>query len=980
MIYARRFALFIVATLLMWSLSDPVSAVGGSERSDPTPTPPPGGPPAPALVAPAAGASVVQPIKLDWDSVSAPGGPIGSYTWQVGTTSAFTTVIASGFTNIDAVSSVPTATASTVSGLPNGTYFWRVKATQLVGGAQGSTESAWSTVRSFTVTGLGPAPAAPTFTTPVTGASFHVREFFNIKWSAVPNAHYYLLEVDDEPTFSYPLTLTTNAMTFGTQTEAGWGNALNVYYRVRAISVDNVRSLPSATLNVHITNAAPIPAAVSQVAPAAGASVVPPFFFDWSDTANPQVPGYDLDVDTDPNFGGNFGVLFLQGITRSDFMITPDLLPPGNYFWRVRALHGDVFGAWSAGRAITVNAAPSVPAGLKLFAISPEPINGFGGNSVQARVVLNQSAPAGGAVVTLASDIPQAEMPARTITIPAGKTDATVSPITTGPAPSNGIIGVIRASYGNAWEQNSLGVLPILYGVELSNESVIGGNSFTGTVTLQAAAPPAGVTVRLVSSDTNLVRPPATVFIPGGATDADFKIATSAVSVPTRVTIDPGTESDSGVHQFQVSVVVAPAGSSAPPPSLSSLKLSQAAVPSGGTVTGTVTLTSPAPAGGAVIPLQGSLSGQVMTPASVTVPAGSTTATFNTSPAPQVNASQWVFISGIYGQSNGQQARILRIDPSPGPATLWAMGPASQDLIGGHSGQASVGLVMPAPAGGGVVNLTTDNPSVIHVPASVSIPGGNSANTFSIGTSPVSGLPTGGNVFASAGGVTKSIFVNVAPDPNAPPLLQSLSITPTSVAGGTSATGTVVLSAPAPSNGATITLATNNSAAVQAPGVVTVPAGQTSASFSITTFAVSANTNVTITAFFDTTRSATFTVTRGGATPTPTPIPTATPTPTTTPAGPLPAPSLVSPANDARFTPGTNIPFDWSDVSGAANYTIQIDDQQDFSSPIVSQNVAPSQFSSSTLPTARMWWRARANNSSSNPGNWSSARRFEVKN
>ncbi len=366
----------------------------------------PAGPPAPTLVSPASGASLVQPITLDWNPVSNPNGPIGSYIWQIGTTSAFTKVIASGFTDMDPDASVPTPTADKVSGLANGTYFWRVKATQLVGGAQGSVDSAWSAVRSFTVTGLGAAPASPVFSTPTTNASFHVREFFNIKWSAVAGAHYYLLEVDDEPSFSFPLTLTTNALTFGTQAEAGWGNALaNVYYRVRAVSADNVRSLPSATLNVHITNAAPVPAAPALVAPVAGASVSLPFFFDWSDTANPQVPGYDLDVDTDPNFAGSFGVLFLSGVTRSDDMITSDLLAPGNYFWRVRALHGDVPGPWSGGRAITVTAGPATPAGFDLFAIIAEPGNGYGGNSTQARVMLNQPAPAGGALVTLASDI-----------------------------------------------------------------------------------------------------------------------------------------------------------------------------------------------------------------------------------------------------------------------------------------------------------------------------------------------------------------------------------------------------------------------------------------------------------------------------------------------------------------------------------------------------------------------------------------------
>jgi hypothetical protein len=181
--------------------------------------------------------------------------------------------------------------------------------------------------------------------------------------------------------------------------------------------------------------------------------------------------------------------------------------------------------------------------------------------------------------------------------------------------------------------------------------------------------------------------------------------------------------------------------------------------------------------------------GDVIVPQSVTIPAGSISANFTTSPAPETPFPRWVFIQGHYGTSGGSQARILEIDPASGPATLLAIGPASQDVIGGKSGRASVALVIPAPIGGGTIKLTTDNPSVIHVPASVSIPAGNSAVSFAIATSPVSGLPTGGFVFASAGGVTKSIFVNVAPDPNAPPLLQSMSITPTSVTGGTNATG-----------------------------------------------------------------------------------------------------------------------------------------------------------------------------------------------
>jgi hypothetical protein len=211
---------FLTASLALILNFAPVAGARNGQ-SNPTPTStPPAAPPAPTLVSPASGASLVQPITLDWNAVSNPNGPIGSYTWQVGTTSAFTKIIASGFTDMGPHPSVPTPTADKVSGLPNGTHFWRVKATQLVGGAQGSVDSAWSAVRSFTITGLGPAPGTAAFSAPATtSASFHVREFFNIKWSAVPGAHYYLLEVDNEPTFSYTLTLTTNALTFGIQAE-----------------------------------------------------------------------------------------------------------------------------------------------------------------------------------------------------------------------------------------------------------------------------------------------------------------------------------------------------------------------------------------------------------------------------------------------------------------------------------------------------------------------------------------------------------------------------------------------------------------------------------------------------------------------------------------------------------------------------------------------------------------------------------------
>jgi hypothetical protein len=83
-------------------------------------------PPAPVLVGPADAAALVQPITLSWNPVVDPDGPVGSYTWQVGTSSTFGTIIASGFQNMIS-DTIPTPTRDKVSGLPTGTYFWRVR-------------------------------------------------------------------------------------------------------------------------------------------------------------------------------------------------------------------------------------------------------------------------------------------------------------------------------------------------------------------------------------------------------------------------------------------------------------------------------------------------------------------------------------------------------------------------------------------------------------------------------------------------------------------------------------------------------------------------------------------------------------------------------------------------------------------------------------------------------------------------------------
>jgi uncharacterized repeat protein (TIGR03803 family) len=98
--------------------------------------------------------------------------------------------------------------------------------------------------------------------------------------------------------------------------------------------------------------------------------------------------------------------------------------------------------------------------------------------------------------------------------------------------------------------------------------------------------------------------------------------------------------------------------------------------------------------------------------------------------------------------------------------------------------------------------------------------------------------------------------------PAALPTLTGLSLAPSAVVGGQRSTGTVTLSAPAPSGGAVIGLSSSSSVA-SVPATVTVPGGATSASFVVSTNSVKRTKTTTVTASYNGSAvSATLAVTR----------------------------------------------------------------------------------------------------------------------
>jgi hypothetical protein len=98
---------------------------------------------------------------------------------------------------------------------------------------------------------------------------------------------------------------------------------------------------------------------------------------------------------------------------------------------------------------------------------------------------------------------------------------------------------------------------------------------------------------------------------------------------------------------------------------------------------------------------------------------------------------------------------------------------------------------------------------------------------------------------ARCGGSSPAWIEPAAPTSSSGGTLLNLVLAPRSVTGGGPAAGTVTLGAPA-SVATTVTLASNPPVAV-VPASLTVPAGATSTPFNVTTTAVAADTQVTLT-------------------------------------------------------------------------------------------------------------------------------------
>jgi len=339
-----------------------------------------------------------------------------------------------------------------------------------------------------------------------------------------------------------------------------------------------------------------------------------------------------------------------------------------------------------------------------------------------------------------------------------------------------------------------------------------------------------------------------------------------------------------------------------PPETVSQLTLNPATVLAGSVSSAMVALTAPAPVGGAVVTLSSSNPAVAAVPASLSIPPGASSGEFLIN-ASTVSVSTTVTISASYGGIT--QGATLTVTPGALiPQSGWAVIYVDSQQTGCFNGAAS-NAIDGNPATFWHTQFCGASPPLPHeiqidlgasytlsafqyLPRQdgsacgwikqyefyVSPDGINWGTPVTAGTfdytgyaihcpGPGAGAPTPRQIgFPAAIGryirlralsemnglpYTSAAEINVLSIQLAP---LALTFNPSSVPGGSVATGTVTLAAPAPAGGVVVTLTSTNPTLATVPASVTIPQDADSGDFLVSTSAVSASATVDILASY----------------------------------------------------------------------------------------------------------------------------------
>lgn len=454
---------------------------------------------------------------------------------------------------------------------------------------------------------------------------------------------------------------------------------------------------------------------------------------------------------------------------------------------------------------------------LQNATLTPATPTAVGGNSVTWTLALNSQNPAS-RVFTLSSNSPAGTVPA-SVTLPASAVNITFVMTTTGVAVPTPVTVTAGGSVLGTVTLNP----PTPASVVVNPGDIVSGTSSTGTVNINGKAPAGGWTV-FVRDNSSAVSLPSTVLIDAGATFAQFDISTvpTAVDVPAAITATSGGGTATTTLQVRRAT-------------LTSVSVSSASVTGGTPVTGRMVLSGIAGANFAVT-LSSSNTNAAVMPSSAIVTRNFQEGTFPIT-TKAVGADTTVTITAVL---NGVTRTTTLSVLAP---VLTSVSGSPQSVPGGTGITGTLTLSNVAPATGTFpVTLSSANPAAVQVPATVNLTNNSATTTFAITTSPVAST-VAVTISATFNGVTKTGSVTARAAG-----LASVDFLSDSVKGGFSTTGIIRMDGRVGAGGILVTLVSSNPAIASVPATVRIPAGATSASFTVTTSAVGADTTVTISA------------------------------------------------------------------------------------------------------------------------------------
>jgi uncharacterized repeat protein (TIGR03803 family) len=447
---------------------------------------------------------------------------------------------------------------------------------------------------------------------------------------------------------------------------------------------------------------------------------------------------------------------------------------------------------------------------------TPSTASVVGGNSALVNFKITLPAGPGGTTVGVSSDNPAAVVPGTVVVNENASSGSVV--INTIPVAQDTVASITLSLNGSLTAEALTVRTATIIGAIFRPATVVGGTVITATVTLSSPAAASGESVNFACAS-GLVVVPVSLQIPGGQTTASFNFLTKGVTTSTPTTVQFsrwGTSQTASVTLLPASITL----------------LSPLAPTIVGGQQDTVSIAVDG-LSAAAITLESS-DASLTCPPSVTIPAGQIHSTFRVTSA-LVTSDKAVTITATYGGST----KVCTINVLAAKLSVLTIGPSP--VIGGRAMQGLVAIAGAAPVGGAAVSVTSSS-AAVTVPSTVTIASGASYTYFRCTANPVN-VPTNVTITATLNGISKTGSVTVNP-----PILNAMSLSKISFKGGTGASGTVYLNAPAGSQGVVVHLFLSNTSVATVAATVTIPAGQLSAPFGIESSVTTKSAVVTVTA------------------------------------------------------------------------------------------------------------------------------------